>query len=1001
MDAEGCVLVGFVRGHLQYATGSDATDGSDLYYLRSEDHGATWSQSGPLRPDFAVASPSDNDLSFATDGRKVWLAVWTLRGITAYSRSEDDGLSWSLPTWLGSPPTELSEHDAGVREIASDGKGVWAAVWTRTTYYPPPPNLPIGGPGHLPREDHDVLYSKSTDDGRTWAPSANIAPTGDNTENRAGFGSIASDGDGHWLVLWSSDDEGAPSDGDYHVYAARSSDNCSTWEIVKRFDPEERSDNRPHIHSDQRGNWLASWHASAGHSHVPTTSKDTIITTRSADNGNSWVDPPPTLRGGEPMPSTVLIETDGRGYWVAVWSSDDTLGDTIGLDRDILVSYSQNNGATWSSPVALNTDAATDNRLDRSPSISTDRQGNWIVVWSAADYDNGNPPMYSKSVMLARFTFPDCAAYPALSCLFMQMCGAACAPGAMLAVVFTTATFLILKSRRFFSFQIRHMPRSIRRGIFSTHRHGESCSTRLSFRHRPSRRCAQPVHGIVLVATLMLVPSTAHAQFPARIGAIENLFVSSDGSAVVIDNPQIEVDSQGRAIIVWSQGELPEGGRLSYDSDLYVRRSSDAGVTWSPAKTLNGDALSDDHRDNFVALASDAKGTLIAVWTVGTKFGTTFALRKAFARSNDWGETWTMPSLVDPSEGRREPSDSDEGAVATNGSGVWIATWIRMSINRPAHDFPGSFDMPTYDFDFVYSRSVDDGMTWSPVVPIYTLADNTRNLNWSGELAIDESGTWLALWTSEDGLASAGGSGYHVVVATSNNDGADWTEPRPIDPVARGDSTPRIASDGHGNLLLTWSTRCDWGKTLGTDPDVMASLSTERGATWRVPTALNTNAVVDDWRDYNGDLATDGQGNWVAVWESNNTPPGTLGGDFDIYVSHSGDNGLTWTAPTVINDDAPSDTREDLEPHIATDGQGNWIVMWVTGMGSDGSARAIHDSIKIARFSLPDECAEPSLECLLFPACGASCASGMGLTFLSILFLGVLVTSRWAIRPGA
>lgn len=991
MDSEGCALVGFVREHVPYAS-----YGSDLYYLRSEDHGATWSQPGPLRPDFAVASPRDNDLSFATDGRKVWLAVWTFRRITVYSRSEDGGLTWTLPTWLGSPPPELSAYDSGVGEIASDGKGVWAVVWSRTTYFPPPPDLPIGGPGHLPREDHDVLYSKSTDDGRTWSPPANIDPAGDDTENRAGSGGIASDGNGHWLVLWSSDDEGAPSDGDYHVYVARSSDHCSTWEIVKRFDPDDRSDERPHIYSDQRGNWLASWHASAGHSHVPTTSKNTIFTTRSADNGDTWVEPPPTLRGGEPMPPTVIIETDGKGYWVAVWSSDDTLSNTIGPDRDILVSYSQNNGATWSSPVALNTDAASDNRLDMSPSISTDKQGHWIVVWSAADYDNGNPPMHSKSVMLARFTFPDCAAYPSLDCFLTTICGAFCAPGIGLAIMATGLLCLRLRSRRRVFPIDRFKGGSIRRRAFGASQHGVHCCTPLSPLKPPSRGCGMPINSVILVTGLMFPASTSRAQFPARIGAFEDFFVSPDRSVVVIENPQIQLDSRGRAIIVWSQADLVGNGRVSYDSDLYVRRSFDAGVTWSPAKAVNGDALSDDHPDDFVALASDGKGALLAVWTVGTKFGTTFALRKAFARSDDWGETWSMPSLVDPAEGQREPSDPYDGAVATNGSGVWIATWIRRSINRPAHDFPGSFDMPTYDFDFVYSRSVDDGKTWSTVVPIYTLADHTRNLNSSGTLVIDESGTWLALWTSIDGLASAGGSGYHIVVATSNDDGADWTEPHPIDPVARGDSTPRVAADGHGNLLATWSTSCDWGKTLGTDPDVMASLSTERGATWRVPTALNTNAVVDDWWDYNGDLATDGKGNWVAVWESNDTPPGTLGGDFDIYISHSSDNGTTWTTPMAVNGDAPSDTRDDIEPRIATDGQGNWIVIWVTGKGSDGNARATHDSIKIARFSLPDECATPSLQCLISPSCGASCASGLGLTFLCVLSSFLIAKLRLA-----
>ena len=38
--------------------------------------------------------------------------------------------------------------------------------------------------------------------------------------------------------------------------------------------------------------------------------------------------------------------------------------------------------------------------------------------------------------------------------------------------------------------------------------------------------------------------------------------------------------------------------------------------------------------------------------------------------------------------------------------------------------------------------------------------------------------------------------------------------------------------------------------------------------TWPTPAALNTNAVTDTGRDAEVELATDGKGNWVAVWNS-------------------------------------------------------------------------------------------------------------------------------------
>ena len=73
------------------------------------------------------------------------------------------------------------------------------------------------------------------------------------------------------------------------------------------------------------------------------------------------------------------------GSWVAVWFSDDTLGGTIGSDGDIFVAASTDNGATWTAPAALNTNAATDSRWDAHPHVTTDSAGNWLTVWYSWD----------------------------------------------------------------------------------------------------------------------------------------------------------------------------------------------------------------------------------------------------------------------------------------------------------------------------------------------------------------------------------------------------------------------------------------------------------------------------------------------------------------------------------------------------------------------------------------------------------------------------------------
>ena len=66
------------------------------------------------------------------------------------------------------------------------------------------------------------------------------------------------------------------------------------------------------------------------------------------------------------------VTTDGGGNWVAVWASNDSLGGTIGGDRDIFVARSADNGATWTAPAALNTNAAVDVQFDDAPQVATD-----------------------------------------------------------------------------------------------------------------------------------------------------------------------------------------------------------------------------------------------------------------------------------------------------------------------------------------------------------------------------------------------------------------------------------------------------------------------------------------------------------------------------------------------------------------------------------------------------------------------------------------------------
>jgi hypothetical protein len=86
------------------------------------------------------------------------------------------------------------------------------------------------------------------------------------------------------------------------------------------------------------------------------------------------------------------------------------------------------------------------------------------------------------------------------------------------------------------------------------------------------------------------------------------------------------------------------------------------------------------------------------------------------------------------------------------------------------------------------------------------------------------------------------------------------------------------------------------------------------------PAPLNTNAAVDSKEDRNPRVASDGLGNWVAVWQSKNSLGGRIDNDSDILVSRSSDGAASWTDPTPLNTNAAADREGDFLPQIATDG---------------------------------------------------------------------------------
>ena len=193
---------------------------------------------------------------------------------------------------------------------------------------------------------------------------------------------------------------------------------------------------------------------------------------------------------------------------------------------------------------------------------------------------------------------------------------------------------------------------------------------------------------------------------------------------------RLAVNNGGTAVLAWA------------DADLWVSRSTDAGVSWSMNTLVAADVLCAScrlhRRYDRIDLASPILGTWLLAFA-SPKFNaetTGYDADLFLARSTDDGLGWSAPSAVLADAGSDAVRDLDP-SMAVGADGTTLLAWT-------SYRALGAGD--NLDPDVLITASTDGGRDWLPPTRLSSEPADIDSAESDPQLARNAAGVWMAVW---------------------------------------------------------------------------------------------------------------------------------------------------------------------------------------------------------------------------------------------------------------
>lgn len=318
-----------------------------------------------------------------------------------------------------------------------------------------------------------------------------------------------------------------------------------------------------------------------------------------------------------------------------------------------------------------------------------------------------------------------------------------------------------------------------------------------------------------------------------------------------------------------------------------------------PRGLVDGAVLSEA---DTVTLTPLDRLTLLTPYTASITGEASSLLTEALGADFSWSfitedGQWNEPELV-VEKALLGVSAIDPQVAYSNGSAMVV--WRESSIFRSD----------------IWARRYNTDSGWADATLIGTIADGDGNL-FLPQVAIHDNGNSVVVWRSFEGQKSDIRAKFHTA-------DTGWSEDQFLESNLGWAHTPQVAFASNGDALAVWAQ--DDNDPEQPRYDIWANRY--NGGNWGSAELISTELIGDA---SNPQIATDNNGNAVAVWQKND------GVRVHVRSSHYTD-AAGWLASKAIDSKEFSDLQE---PQVTIDGEGHAIAIW---QQLDGASNSVWSS---------------------------------------------------------